>query len=105
VFCGKVAGCTPHYLALVQDACVETVVKPIALEINLIRNPIVEGIIGEVIAVEFSRQVGVVYIVNLGNPRERRLSGGVDFATCRGWHRVASIFRAGASSLQKKKVL
>lgn len=77
------AGFAPHYLALVRDTGVETVVEPITLEINLIRNTVVEGIIGEIIAVQFSRQVGVEHIVNLGNPRERRLGSGVDFATCR----------------------
>ena len=44
-------GGTPHYLALVRDAGVETVMQPIALEVYLVGHPIVERVIGEVIAV------------------------------------------------------
>jgi len=37
---------TPHYLALVRDASVETVMQPIALEVDLLGHPIVERVIG-----------------------------------------------------------
>ena len=40
-----------HYLALVRDAGVETVMQPIALEVDLVGHPIVERVISEVIAV------------------------------------------------------
>jgi len=39
------------YLALVRDAGVETVMQPVALEVDLVGHPIVEGVISEVIAV------------------------------------------------------
>jgi hypothetical protein len=72
---------TSHYLALMRDAGVETVVEPIALEVDIVRHTIIEGIIGEVIAVQFSRQIGVMHVVDLGDPRERGLGSGVDFPT------------------------
>lgn len=75
-----------------QYTGVEAVVEPITLEINLLRYPIVERILGEVIAVQFSRQIRIVNVVFLGYPRERGLGGRVDFypcCWCRRWLSVA----------------
>lgn len=44
-------GGTRHYLTLVRDAGVETVMKAIALEVDLVGHPIVERIVSEVITV------------------------------------------------------
>ena len=44
-------GGTRHYLTHVRDAGVETVMKAIALEVDLVGHPIVERIVSEVITV------------------------------------------------------
>lgn len=70
-----------RYLAFVRNARVETVVQPIALEVDFVRYPIVERIVGQVVAVQFSRQIRIVHIIDLGDPREQGLCGRIGFST------------------------
>ena len=56
------------YLALVRYTGVESIMQSITFEVDVIRDPIVERVVCEVVSVQLSWQVGVKYVVNLRYP-------------------------------------
>lgn len=51
------------YLTLVDNAGVETVVQPVALEVYVFGNPFIERIVRQVIAVQLLGQIGIPNVV------------------------------------------
>lgn len=48
------------------NARVEAVVEAVALEVDVFWHPVVEGVFGQVVTVQFSRQIRIPDVVDLG---------------------------------------
>lgn len=51
--------------------CVKSVVEPITFEIDVFGHTAVERIVAQVVAVQFSRQVWIPYVIDLRYSRQR----------------------------------
>jgi len=57
-------------LASVLHACIESILEPLTTKVDILWDPVEEGISGEIVAVELPWQIRIMNVINLGNPCE-----------------------------------
>lgn len=69
---------------------IETVVEAVALEVYVFGHPVIEGVVGEIVTIQFSGKIWIPDVVDLGDSRKvGGLASGVRRFCC-GYYDVSS---------------